>query len=119
MAKKAEPKFKINETISGRMVDGKMMSFVEKRLDKVTLPKSFDGVLVIPQEVTQIGRYACKGLKQIKEVILPDNLVYFGIEAFADCENLEKKHFQQPFDLWTKVALPTAPHSLNCIFLPL
>ena len=37
MAKKAEPKFKINETISGRMVDGKMMSFVEKRLDKVGL----------------------------------------------------------------------------------
>lgn len=93
MAKKAEPKFKINETISGRMVDGKMMSFVEKRLDKVTLPKSFDGVLVIPQEVTQIGRYACKGLNQIKEVVLPDNLVIFGIEAFADCENLEKISF--------------------------
>jgi hypothetical protein len=75
------------------MVDGKMMSFVEKRLDKVTLPKSFDGVLVIPQEVTQIGRYACKGLNQFKEVVLPDNLVIFGIEAFADCENLEKISF--------------------------
>ncbi len=93
MAKKAEPKFKIKETSSGRLVDGVFKTFVEQRLDKVTLPKSFDGVLVIPQEVTQIGRYACKGMKQIKEVILPDNLVYFGIEAFADCENLEKITF--------------------------
>jgi hypothetical protein len=57
MAKKAEPKFKITETSSGRLVDGVFKKFVEQRLDKVTLPKSFDGVLVIPQEVTQIGRY--------------------------------------------------------------
>jgi len=93
MAKKAEPKFKITETPSGRLVDGVFKNFVEQRLDKVTLPKSFDGVLTIPQEVTQIGRYACKGLKQIKEVVLPDNLVYIGIEAFADCVNLEKITF--------------------------
>ena len=90
MAKKAEPKFKIAKSSSGRMVDGKYVTFVEQLLDKVTLPKSFDGVLVIPQEVTQIGRYACKGLKQIKEVILPDKLNSIDIEAFADCENLEK-----------------------------
>ena len=90
MAKKAEPKFKITETRSGRMVNGAFKSFVEQRLDKVTLPKSFDGVLVIPQEVTQIGAFVCKDKTEIKEVVLPENLKYLDVEVFAGCENLEK-----------------------------
>ena len=53
MAKKAEPKFKINPSLLGMMVNGEYCTFDEKRLDKVTFPKSFDGILTIPAEVKE------------------------------------------------------------------
>ncbi len=80
--KKAEPKFKITEY--------SIRNSVMKRLDKVTLPKSFDGVLVIPEGVTQLGKLICQNMTQIKEVVLPENLLYLGNCTFAGCDNLEK-----------------------------
>jgi len=88
--KKAEPKFKINTSWSGSYVGDEYVTVEEKRLDKVTFPKSFDGILTIPSEVTQIGKYVCEDKTEITEVILPENLKFIGIGAFKNCSNLSK-----------------------------
>ena len=84
MVKKAEPKFKIKDYEVNNGAE------IVHRLDKVTFPKSFDGILVIPQGIKHFARYACKGKNEIKEVVLPEGINSIGIEVFADCENLEK-----------------------------
>ena len=93
MAKKAEPKFKINPSLLGMMVNGEYCTFDEKRLDKVTFPKSFDGILTIPAEVTQIGKFVCAGKQEITEVIFPDTLRFFSSCAFEKCTNLVRFNF--------------------------
>ena len=93
MAKKAEPKFKINPSILGMMVNGEYCTFDEKRLDKVTFPKSFDGILTIPAEVTQIGKFVCAEKQEITEVIFPDTLRFFSSCAFEKCTNLVRFNF--------------------------
>ena len=90
MARKAEPKFKIVSSSSTWNINGEYVKFEEQRLDKVKLPKSFDGTLVIPAEVTEVARWACQDLVQIKEVVLHDKIKRLGTEAFAGCTGLEK-----------------------------
>ena len=93
MAKKAEPKFKITPCISGSMVNGEYCTFEEQRLDKVTFPKSFDGTLVIPAGVTQIGKFVCAEKLEITEVVFPDTLRFFSTSAFENCTNLVRFNF--------------------------
>ena len=90
MARKAEPKFKIVPTSSGTFVDGKYQLIPEMRLDNVKLPKSFDGILVIPAEVTQLGKFVCADKTEITEVVLPEGLRHLGIGTFKGCSNLVK-----------------------------
>ena len=90
MARKAEPKFKIVPTSTGTFVDGKYQLIPEMRLDNVKLPKSFDGILVIPAEVTQLGGFVCLDKTEITEVVLPEGLRHLGIGTFKGCSNLVK-----------------------------
>lgn len=81
MRKKAEPKFKITPTYNN-----------ENRLDRVVLPKSFDGILTIPEGVTYLGKFVCAEKLQIKEVFLPSSLHNLGIMSFQNCTNLARIH---------------------------
>ena len=94
----AEPEFKIVPTSSGTFVDGKYQIIPEMRLDNVKLPKSFDGILVIPAEVTRLGRFACLDKTEITEVVLPEGLRCLGIGAFKGCSNLVKINIPSSVD---------------------
>lgn len=89
VARKAEPKFKIVEGCTAHFVDGKTV-WSGVLLDGVKLPKSFQGPLVIPENVTVVGRYVCKELTQLTEVILPAGIDTLFGSAFSGCWNLEK-----------------------------
>lgn len=98
MARKAEPKFKIVPSGSGVYIDGKYQLFDEMRLDNVKLPKSFDGILTIPAEVTQLGKFVCADKTEITEVVLPEGLRHLGIGAFKGCSNLVKINIPSSID---------------------
>ena len=85
MARKAEPKFRIVHTSSGTFVDGKYQLIPEMRLDYVKLPKSFDGILVIPATVTQLNKFVCLDKTEITEVVLPEGLRHLGTGTFKGC----------------------------------
>lgn len=98
MARKAEPKFKIVSDSYGTFVDGKYQLIPEMRLDNVKLPKSFDGILAIPAEVTRLGRFVCWDKTEITEVVLPEGLRCLGIGAFQGCSNLVKINIPSSVD---------------------
>ncbi len=51
---------------------------------------SEDGVLIIPQGITEIGRYAFAYDESIKEIIIPDTVETIDEGAFYDCLSVEK-----------------------------
>jgi hypothetical protein len=50
---------------------------------------SSDGVLTIPDNITEIGEYAFAYNEQIKEIIIPDTVLTIDNGAFYDCLNVE------------------------------
>lgn len=51
---------------------------------------SADGVLTIPQGITEIGKYAFAYNEDVKEVVIPDTVETINAGAFYDCLSLKK-----------------------------
>ncbi len=47
------------------------------------------GCLYFDSSVTKIAKDGFRGLKEIKEVEIPEQIVYIGEDAFSDCPNLQ------------------------------
>lgn len=47
-------------------------------------------IVIVPDNITQIGRGCFENNKCIKEIIIPDTVISIGEFSFADCPNLEK-----------------------------
>lgn len=84
-----EPLFKTSSVPFGRMIDGKYVCQQIVRLDKVKLPKDFNGILVIPDNVAQIGKWACRNLSSIKSIVFPDSLLALSSLSFEGCTGIE------------------------------
>ena len=46
--------------------------------------------VVVPKQVTEIGRLAFKENKTIKHIIIPDTVSEIGFRSFSDCDSLEE-----------------------------
>ncbi len=87
----------MHKAFTGRgfeLIDGKYM-YMGKDIER--LPdgpvRDIEEILEIPQKVgnyhiNRIHKFAFKGEKQIKKVILHEKIDHIGQNAFADCENL-------------------------------
>ena len=51
--------------------------------------------VIIPDNVTSIGRYAFDECKNLTEVKIPDSVTSIGASAFSDCKNLGKVIFSK------------------------
>ena len=49
-----------------------------------------DGRFVIPDGVTEIGKYAFGGCSSLKEIVIPDSVTEIGDSAFGGCSSLKE-----------------------------
>lgn len=57
-----------------------------------------NGVLIIPNNINEIGRNCCFLNKDIKTVFISSDCTTIGASAFADCENLENVYFYSNYN---------------------
>ena len=55
----------------------------------IDVPALYEGAFVIPDTVTEIGKYAFADCNGITSVVIPDNVVTIGWEGFLRCYGLE------------------------------
>ena len=85
-----------NEKRPGCPTQGRIMS--EKKIQfEITdgilskyIPSENEEIVIIPENVTEIGDGAFRNCVSIKKVVLPDTLIKIGELAFEDCGSLEE-----------------------------
>lgn len=93
---------KIAQAGDGMVIINGMLLYCGSKEAEITVPKgvwSISGAffenetiekVVIPEGVTEIGKYAFKDCSSLKEVQLPESLTVIGEDAFSGCEKLQQ-----------------------------
>ena len=56
----------------------------------IVCPSALEGMVVIPEGISNIGNYAFYGCYKITDVVLPDSLEMISVVAFPTDENQER-----------------------------
>ncbi|MCI9031642.1 MAG: leucine-rich repeat protein [Clostridia bacterium] len=93
----------------GLIQDGKVVAF--------RAPNGFDGNIVIPDDVTEIGNRAYEvAFCGIKKVVIPSSVKRIGVRAFACCEKLQEIEIPTGVEIIDKEAFSDC-HSLKKIII--
>ena len=65
---------------------------------KKTIIGDKDSVVIIPNEVKCIDRYAFLHCTNLKEIIIPSSVEIIESSAFIGCSNLKKIQFESEYD---------------------
>lgn len=86
-------KFNVAQRLLGK--DNKFKCGLKDTQHGIILEKVSDDVinLVVPSFVTSIGECCCKGLLNLKSVVLPNSVEYILPNAFSNCISLESVKF--------------------------
>lgn len=74
------------------------MKFNGNVLSKIEQQDVKNGILIIPNNINEIGRSCCFLNKEVKTVFIPSSCTTIGATAFGECCNLENVYFYNNYN---------------------
>lgn len=83
-----------------------------KTVDKIVLPESLEEIgsgafyksnfnsIVIPNNVTTVGRYALAECNYLKDIVIPNSVKVFEFGAFSECLGLKNVYYNGSLEDW-------------------